>query len=105
LRKKIFINADDFGLDYLTNARISYCLLNKLISSTTLIVNMPGFNDAVKRIHKHNLSGKIGIHFNLTEGRPLSKEMIDFLSGNTLDKLQLKHICDKSELNAIYKIP
>ena len=43
-----------------------------VISSTTLMTNMPGFEEACELAHRHQLVGKIGLHLNLTAGYPLS---------------------------------
>ena len=41
------------------------------LSSTTLMVNMPGTEEAVDLAERHPGLG-VGLHFNLTEGRPLT---------------------------------
>ncbi|BCQ62218.1 hypothetical protein PBOI14_39680 [Pseudomonas sp. Boi14] len=43
-----------------------------MISSATLMANMPAFNDACELTQQHGLLGRIGLHFNLTYGAPLS---------------------------------
>lgn len=101
----IFINADDFGLDDKTNEKIKYCLSNNLISSTTLIANMPGFNNAVDLIYKYNFHGRVGIHLNLVDGYSLSEEMKDFMDGEKLHKfriLYLSHFYSERARHAIY---
>jgi chitin disaccharide deacetylase len=69
---KIIINADDYGLNSNTNAAIVYCLRNNIINSTTIMVNTSGFLEAVEMAEKYKLKNQIGIHINLTEGKPLS---------------------------------
>lgn len=98
----VFINGDDFGFNEITNDRISYCLLNNLISSTTLLVNMSGFKDAIKRIHKYKFYGRVGIHLNLTEGYPLSDLMNNKLIGESFKHFELKHFYKKIESHIIY---
>jgi predicted glycoside hydrolase/deacetylase ChbG (UPF0249 family) len=70
--RKIIVNADDFGMSAETNRAIVEAFENKVISSTTLMTNMPGFEEACELAHRHRLLGKIGLHLNLTSGYPLS---------------------------------
>jgi predicted glycoside hydrolase/deacetylase ChbG (UPF0249 family) len=73
---KIFINADDFGLNTTVNSAIVELFANKLINSTTLMSNMPSFENAVELAHKYDLTGKIGIHLNLDEGNLLTSGIL-----------------------------
>jgi chitin disaccharide deacetylase len=43
-----------------------------LISSTTIMANTRGFEDACALVHQHNLHGKVGLHLNMTYGAPLT---------------------------------
>ena len=70
--RKIIVNADDFGMSAETNRAIVEAFENSVISSTTLMANMPGFEEACELAHRHRLLGKIGLHLNLTAGYPLS---------------------------------
>jgi hypothetical protein len=49
-----------------------------LISSTTMMANMPGFDEAVVLARKYELMGRIGVHLNLTEGKPLTPTITRF---------------------------
>ncbi|MBQ4901350.1 ChbG/HpnK family deacetylase [Paenibacillus sp. Marseille-P2973] len=69
--KHLIINADDFGLSPGVNRGIVEAYQAGGISSTTLMVNMPGFTDAVRLAGLHPGLG-VGLHFNLTYGRPVS---------------------------------
>lgn len=68
----LIINADDFGYSSNINTAIVSCFQKKLINSTTIMANMPGFDEAVKLANKFNFKDKVGIHINLTEGKPLT---------------------------------
>ena len=70
--RRIIINADDFGMSAETNRAIVEAFENNVISSTTLMTNMPGFDEACELAHRHRLLCKIGLHLNLTSGYPLS---------------------------------
>jgi chitin disaccharide deacetylase len=73
---KFIINADDFGKDAGLNLAISKSFSLGLVSSTSLIVNMEGFEDAVAIAKSQTgLKGKIGLHLNLTEGVPLTDDI------------------------------
>lgn len=66
------VNADDFGHRAETNAAIAECFRRGWISSTTIMANMPGFEEACQVAADHGLAQHVGLHFVLTEGRPLT---------------------------------
>ena len=69
----LIINSDDFGINNSVNKAIVSCFESGIISSATLMANMPGFEDAVNYTHTNPiLKNKIGLHMNLTEGKPLT---------------------------------
>ena len=73
---RIIVNADDFGLNKKTNLAIYDAIMSKLISNTTLLANMEGFDHAIELIKgSPNISSKIGLHINLTQGKPLTNEI------------------------------
>lgn len=69
--KYVIINADDFGLSPSVNKGIIEAFQAGGITSTTLMVNMPGFEEAVNLSRLHPELG-VGLHFNLTYGSPVS---------------------------------
>ncbi|HEY8969641.1 MAG TPA: ChbG/HpnK family deacetylase, partial [Puia sp.] len=59
---KFIINADDFGYSDAVNGAVLKCFQKWLVTSASLLVNMPGFEGAVELIHAHSLlTGKIGV--------------------------------------------
>lgn len=72
---KIIINADDFGKTQSINKAICYCFEKGFITNTTLMVNMPFADEAVRLAKENGFWDKVGIHLNLTEGIPLNKEL------------------------------
>ena len=70
--RKLIVNADDFGMSAEVNRAIVEAFENNVISSTTLMANMPGFGEACELAHRHRLVSKIGLHLNLTSRYPLS---------------------------------
>jgi hypothetical protein len=69
---KLIINADDFGYSSNLNAAIVSCFQKEIINSATIMVNMEGFDEAVKLASQHGFADRIGLHINLTEGKPLT---------------------------------
>lgn len=67
----VIINADDFGLSEGVNRGIEEVYRAGSLSSATLMVNMPGFEDAVRTAYALPGLG-VGLHFNVTYGKPLS---------------------------------
>ncbi|MFB4390822.1 MULTISPECIES: ChbG/HpnK family deacetylase [unclassified Pseudomonas] len=70
---QVIVNADDFGLSVHTNAVILHAFQAGLISSATAMANMPAFAAACVLAQQPALRGRVGLHFNLTYGRPLSE--------------------------------
>ena len=67
---KLIVNADDFGLTEGTNYGIIDGHINGLVNSTTMMMNMPGTEHAVRLAKEYNLLG-VGVHLVLTAGEPL----------------------------------
>ena len=83
----IIINADDFGISESVNTAILSSFQRGYISSTSIMPTMPGFQSAVEIAHEYKLNQKIGLHFNLTEGEPLTdpiKRLSKFCSSEGL---------------------
>jgi predicted glycoside hydrolase/deacetylase ChbG (UPF0249 family) len=69
--RKLIINADDFGYNKEITDGIIESHLHGVVTSTTAMANMGGIEYAATlRKNVPNLS--IGIHFNLTQGKPVS---------------------------------
>lgn len=65
---RIIVNADDLGLCPSVNTAIFDVFRAGNLSSATLMVNMPGTQDAVHRLGAHP-GLAVGLHFCITEGR------------------------------------
>lgn len=75
---KLRINSDDFGYSKLINKATEQSLIDGIIHSTSILVNFEeGFKDALIRLSekKDLYFGNVGIHLNLTEGKPLTEEI------------------------------
>lgn len=69
----VVVNADDFGMSSSINQAVVHCFQAGLISSATIMANMPGFEEACDLADRNQLHDRIGVHLNLTEGRPLTQ--------------------------------
>jgi predicted glycoside hydrolase/deacetylase ChbG (UPF0249 family) len=67
--KLLIVNADDFGLSPEANAGIVRAHREGIVTSTTLMANMPGFREAVELAAGCPGLG-LGLHINLTDGPP-----------------------------------
>ena len=68
---KLIVNADDFGLTRSVNYGILDAHLNGIVTSTTLMVTMPAVGHAIELMKKYP-SLKVGLHLNITLGKPLT---------------------------------
>jgi predicted glycoside hydrolase/deacetylase ChbG (UPF0249 family) len=75
MRAAMIINADDFGYSPSVNRAIVQAFDEGLVSSTTLMANMPGFEEACGLAHERKLLAHVGVHLVLSEGEPLTDEM------------------------------
>jgi hypothetical protein len=71
----LIINADDFGLNPSVNRAIMTSFKLGLCSSTSIMANMPGFEEACELAHERRLVDHLGIHLVLRDGPALSEEM------------------------------
>ncbi|MBU0580040.1 MAG: ChbG/HpnK family deacetylase [Candidatus Margulisbacteria bacterium] len=69
--KYLIVNADDFGLNTGVNRAIIETFQNGIVTSTTLMVNCPSTKEGVE-LAKQNPQLGVGLHFNLTQGKPMS---------------------------------
>jgi len=74
--KKV-VNADEFGASRSRNEAILRAFEKGLISSATIVANIPAFEEACQLVRQHNLERRIGLHLNLTEGEPLTDDIAD----------------------------
>jgi chitin disaccharide deacetylase len=69
--KKLIVNADDFGLTEGVNRAVIEGHVHGIITSTSLLANGAAFDSAVVMSKSYAKLG-VGVHLNLTEGRPIS---------------------------------
>lgn len=68
----ITINADDFGIDRGTSEFIKTCIKKGYVNTTTVLINMEDYKETYELIKRADLIERVGLHLNLTEGRPIS---------------------------------
>jgi len=71
MSKYVIINADDFGLSRGVNRGIIEAHKAGIVTSASLMVNKPGLKDAIAQAKRNPRLG-VGLHFNLTDGTPIS---------------------------------
>ncbi len=69
--RRLIINADDYGLSRGVNTGIIEAAETGVVTSASMIVNLPGFDDAVARARSRPPLS-LGLHLNLTTGKPLT---------------------------------
>lgn len=69
--RRLVVNADDFGLTERVNEGIRTAHERGILTSTTVLANGDAFESAVK-IAKENPKLGVGVHLNLTDGRPVT---------------------------------
>lgn len=69
--KRVIINADDFGLVQGVNEGIIKAHSEGILTSATLMANMPGFDQAVEMVGANPDLG-VGVHLNILRGQPIA---------------------------------
>lgn len=77
----LIINADDFGYSTGVNYGIIHAYQRGILSSTTMMANMPGFDEGVK-LAKENPDLGIGVHLALTCGSSLRSDVPSLIENN-----------------------
>lgn len=72
MSKRLIVNADDFGLSEAVNYGILKAHQKGIVTSTTIMAAMPGFDHAVEIAREHP-GLHIGVHLTLTTYKPLLK--------------------------------
>lgn len=70
--KSLIVNADDFGMTAGVNRAVIEAHARGIVTSTTVMANMPAFDDAVQLAKAHPSLG-VGLHFNITQGSPVAE--------------------------------
>ena len=96
----LIINADDFGYSSGINLGIIRAHERGVLSSTTMMANMPGFDEGVELAKSHPDLG-IGVHLTLTCGEPLLEDVLSITEDGNFRKLgfyEKDFLIDSTEL-------
>ncbi len=69
--RQVVITADDLGIAVETNRAVEVAHRDGILTSASIMTNMPAFLDAVALLHRNPGLGT-GVHLVLTSGRPVS---------------------------------
>ncbi|MGC9401925.1 carbohydrate deacetylase [Vibrio genomosp. F10 str. 9ZC157] len=102
---KLIINADDFGLTKGTNSAIVQAMKFGLVTSTTLMLNQLGTEDAIDIIQTYDLAN-IGLHVNISSGKAVSNiedipDLVDE-NGMFLGRRHLANVCESISSHQVY---
>ena len=107
MQRFVIVNADDFGLCTGVNKAIEDAHKNGILTSATIMANMPSASEAVE-IAKRTPSLGVGVHLNLTNGIPLSKhKSVEYIKDDTGNfglgpyKLALKTLLNRNVRQAV----
>lgn len=70
---RLIVHADDFGETEEITRGICAAIEGGAVTSTTIMANMPGTDDALGRVAALADRASFGVHLNLCEGRPLTQ--------------------------------
>jgi predicted glycoside hydrolase/deacetylase ChbG (UPF0249 family) len=69
--KYLIVNADDLGISRSTNHAVERAFRDGVVTSASLMANMPSCQHAIDRVIGGNPGLGVGVHLCLTSGRPL----------------------------------
>ncbi len=104
----MIINADDFGLSESCTKAIAEAFNLSLISDTTMVANGNAYDIALGLLHNSEVpNDRVGIHFNLTEGKPVTDKICHSTffceNGRFHGKVNRMKPLNKIEQNAVYE--
>ncbi len=70
--RRLVINADDLGLSVRVNEGIEEAVEAGVVTSASLMVNTPAFEDGVARARRLGARLGVGLHLNLIVGKPVA---------------------------------
>ena len=89
----VIINGDDFGMNRRCSCAIAEAMSRGLITHTTMICTGEYFDGALRLAESGGFTDRIGVHFSLTEGVPLTADIASvraFVSEGRFHKGYLK---------------
>ena len=102
----VIINADDFGMNESCSRAIARAFFEGLITDTTMMATGEYFDKAVLLAKERGFSDRIGIHFNLTEGTPLTQGVCSVQAfvrdGRFCKRYEWNHDLTEEQAQAVY---
>lgn len=99
---KLIVNADDFGYCEAVNYGIISAHRNGIVTSTTIMANMPGFDHAVNLL-KENKNLGCGVHMTLSCNKPLNDKFKSLVDENGMFyRILNEEIMSKIDLDEVY---
>jgi predicted glycoside hydrolase/deacetylase ChbG (UPF0249 family) len=83
MSRYLIVNADDYNTDPERNRGILDAVRNGIVTSVTVLANLPFEPESLSAL-KTALGSAIGVHLNLTRGRPLTGESKTLANGDGL---------------------
>lgn len=80
--KRFILNADDLGLSKPINTAVLEGYSQGLLKSASIVANGDAFLDAVENVIPQCPELGIGIHLNITEGKPICKDLETLIDKN-----------------------
>jgi len=71
MTRRLIVNADDLGLSPGTNQGILEAHLNGILTSTTVMINMPAAEAGIRLVQQEAPKLGLGLHLNVTTGKPV----------------------------------
>lgn len=107
MTKRLIVNADDFGLTPGVNRGVIDAFRFGIVRSTSLMVNMPGFEDAIA-LARQFPELKVGLHLNLTYGKPVLDpcrvpSLVDEWGRYAKDKARIRDRAKLQEIGAEFE--
>lgn len=104
----IWINGDDFGMNERCTRAIDTAMQSGTITHTSMMANGEYFNEAAALAKANGYCERVGIHFNLTEGAPLTQgitRIADMVKDGRFikDYLNAPRTLNESEYEAVYR--
>ncbi|MEJ2606759.1 MAG: carbohydrate deacetylase [Anaerolineales bacterium] len=75
MAKQLIVNADDYGRTEGVSRGIRRAHLEGIVSTTTVMMNLPGAAEAVRLAKEESPQLGLGVHLNVTYGEPLSPKV------------------------------
>jgi predicted glycoside hydrolase/deacetylase ChbG (UPF0249 family) len=100
--RRIILNADDYGFTAGVSAGILECVAAGAVTSVSVMVNTPGFEEGMPRLRALAAPPSVGLHLNLTAGAPLAgAAAVPSLVGADGRFLALAHLAARALLGSV----